>query len=68
VAIGCAHPQPDSERTVLINLGQNVPPFFSRFERTLEVINQQEDIRAKGRLRYTYYQQRGYPLAHHKLA
>jgi len=68
VAIGCAHPQPDSERTVLINLGQNVPPFFSRFERTLEVINQQEDVRAEGRLRYTYYQQRGYPLAHHKLA
>ncbi|MBX2825993.1 MAG: DNA polymerase III subunit chi [Gammaproteobacteria bacterium] len=68
VAIGCAAAQPDSQRTVLINLAQEVPPFFSRFERTLEVINQQEDVRDSGRRRYTYYQQRGYPLAHHKLA
>jgi len=67
VAIGCDRPQPDPQRSILINLGVEVPPFFSRFERTLEVINQQQEIRDSGRARYSYYQQRGYPLSHHKL-
>lgn len=68
IAIGHACKHPDSARSVLINLGNDVPPFFSRFERTLEVINQREDIRNSGRKRYSYYQQRGYPLAHHKMS
>lgn len=68
IAIGQACKHPDSARSVLINLGEEVPPFFSRFERTLEVINQREDIRDSGRKRYSYYQQRGYPLAHHKMS
>lgn len=68
IAIGQDGRHPDSERSVLINLGTDVPPFFSRFERTLEVINQQEEIRDSGRKRYSYYQQRGYPLAHHKMS
>lgn len=58
---------PAADRTLLINLAQEVPPFFSRFERTLEVINDEPEIRASGRDRYRYYQQRGYPLQHHKM-
>jgi len=58
---------PGADRTLLINLAKDVPPFFSRFERTLEVVNDQSDIREAGRERYRYYQQRGYPLQHHKM-
>ena len=58
---------PDSERTLLINLAADVPPFFSRFERTLEIVNEQTHIKEAGRERYRYYQQRGYPLQHHKM-
>ncbi len=58
---------PGADRTLLINLATNVPPFFSRFERTLEIINDEPSIRSSGRLRYRYYQQRGYPLQHHKM-
>jgi len=58
---------PGADRTLLINLANEVPTFFSRFERTLEIINDEARIKASGRLRYRYYQQRGYPLQHHKM-
>ena len=52
---------------VLINLASEVPVFFSRFERTLEVIDGQDSIRLDGRARYRFYQERGYPLKYHNL-
>lgn len=58
---------PASDRSLLINLDTNVPSFFSRFERTLEIVNTQPEIQSAGRLRYRFYQQRGYPLHHHKM-
>lgn len=58
---------PDGQQEELINLAPEVPHFFSRFERTLEVIYQQEPTRAIGRERYKYYQCRGYPLRHIKI-
>ena len=66
VAIGY-NTEPDLERSVLINLAESVPPFFSRFERTLEVVTEAPGVREGARERYRYYQQRGYPLHHHKL-
>lgn len=66
VGIGCG-PTPNPERTVLINLGSDVPEFFSRFKRTLEVVNQDEQTRSSGRERYSFYRERGYPLKHHKV-
>lgn len=65
VHLSTGAPAPD--RTLLINLAEQVPPFFSRFERTLEVINEEPDVQSAGRLRYRFYQQRGYPLHHHKI-
>jgi len=59
--------EPGNDRRVLINLANAVPTFFSRFERTLEVVNQAEPVREAGRERYRFYQQRGYPLHHHKM-
>lgn len=59
--------EPDSSRPVLINLASAVPFFFSRFERTLEIINDHKDIKAQGRDRWGFYKDRGYPLQHHKL-
>ncbi len=59
--------QPAYDRRVLINLAPEVPAFFSRFERTLEVVNQDPSIRESGRDRYRFYKQRGYPLQHHKM-
>lgn len=52
---------------VLINLGDDVPNFFSRFERVMETTGVDEARRAAARERYRYYQERGYALSTHKV-
>ena len=63
VQLSSGAPAPD--RRVLINLAARVPPFFARFERALEVVDQSEPVRERGRERYRFYRRRGYPLHHH---
>lgn len=65
VQLSCGTPAAD--RTLLINLSLEVPPFFSRFARTLEVVDESETVRVAGRDRYRFYKDRGYPLKHHKI-
>ena len=50
---------------VLINLGDDVPSFFARFERVAEVVAHPQ--RKQARTRYRFYRERGYPLFHHEL-
>jgi len=64
VLIGAAEPSPGADH-LLVNLGDDIPAFFSRFERVAEVVTAPE--RAAGRLRYRHYRERGYPLFHHDL-
>lgn len=59
--------EPGIDRNLLINLALDVPPFFSRFERTLEIVNEDPAVQTPGRNRYRFYKQRGYPLQHHKM-
>jgi len=47
---------------LLINLGAEVPGFFSRFERVAEVLDGDEGRKAQGRERFRFYKDRGYPL------
>ncbi len=58
---------PGNDRNLLVNLDTQVPAFFSRFERTLEVVNKDPEVQEEGRNRYRFYQQRGYPLHHHNV-
>jgi len=59
--------EPDGSQAILINLASEIPTFFSRFERVLEVVNQEQELRQQGREKYRFYQQRGYLLRHHSL-
>lgn len=52
---------------VLINLGPDVPDYFSRFERVMETTGVENQARAAARERYRYYQERGYSLDTHKI-
>ena len=61
-------PLPDSHYGVLVNLGRAVPPFYSRFERLVELVGDDDDDRTQGRIRWRGYRDRGYPLASHDLA
>jgi DNA polymerase III subunit chi len=54
--------------SVLINLHPAPPPFFSRFERLVEIVGEDEDSAAAGRERWRFYRARGYELRQHNLA
>ncbi len=54
-------------RSVLINLSQEVPLFFSSFERTAEIIDPNEQNKEAGRNRFRFYRDRGYELKTHTI-
>ena len=54
--------------SVLINLGENIPDEFERFERFIEIVANQEDDRLSGRSRWMHYKKRGYALKRHDLS
>ncbi|MEO5676818.1 MAG: DNA polymerase III subunit chi [Usitatibacter sp.] len=47
---------------VLLNLGDEWPPFFSSFERLLEIVAIDEGDKERARARYAFYRQRGYDI------
>jgi DNA polymerase-3 subunit chi len=54
-------------RDLLISLNDTCLPFFSRFERVIEIITQDENDARLGRERYSFYKDRGYELRHFDL-
>ena len=53
---------------VLVNLGQQIPAGFERFERFIELVSSDPQDRAAARGRWKHYQDRGYALQTHDLA
>ena len=49
---------------ILINLTRQTPAEFARFERLFEIVSSDAEDLERGRQRYRFYQQRGYPLTH----
>jgi len=56
---------PEAETQVLINLAPAAPPFFSRFARVCEPVDQDPTVRAAARERFRFYRDQGFPPAHH---
>ena len=52
---------------VLINLRPEWPPFFSRFQRLVEIVSREDDDRAAARDRFRFYRDRGYEISTHDL-
>lgn len=50
---------------VLINLHREPPPFFSRFERLIEIVGAEEGDLTAGRARFRFYRERGYEIRNH---
>ena len=63
VQLGCE--EPALREGLLINLSEEIPYFFGRFDRVAEIIVQ--NLVSEGRERYKFYRDRGYPLQHHQL-
>ena len=53
---------------VLVNLRDEWPPHFGRFERLIEIVSLDEADRAAARERYKFYRDRGYAIRTHDLA
>jgi DNA polymerase-3 subunit chi len=52
---------------VLINLAPQAPPFFERFARVAELVDQNPQTLSESRDRFRCYRDRGYAPASHKL-
>ena len=66
VLIGPGEPLP-SHRDVLLNLADDVPPFFEGFERVLEIVHGDSGARERSRKRFKAYRDRGCSPETHKL-
>jgi DNA polymerase-3 subunit chi len=53
---------------VLLNLSQQVPLFFSQFDRVAELVGSDEQSRTHARNRFRFYKDRGYELTTHEMA
>ncbi len=49
---------------LMINIGLTIPSYFARFKRLIEIIGVDELSKTKGRERFTFYKQRGYPMSY----
>ena len=47
---------------VLLNLRDEWPPLFARFERLIEIVSAEDDDKQRARERYKFYRDRGYEI------
>lgn len=53
---------------LLVNLGDEVPTGFDRFQRLVEIVSNDDHGRAQARLRWKHYKGLGYELLQHDLS
>ena len=64
IAHGAEEPVHDE---LLLNLRADLPQSFSRFQRVIEIVGNDEDDRQSARGRFRHYRDRGYPIKTHDL-
>jgi DNA polymerase-3 subunit chi len=52
----------------LLNLSDEIPPGFSRFQHLTEIVSSVDSDRLPGRERFRFYRERGYPLESRNIA
>lgn len=67
VVIGYDQSEPDKPSDVLINLTNDIPAFYKKFERVAEVIGTDEPARKSARERYRLYREQGCELNTHNV-
>ncbi|WP_028292851.1 DNA polymerase III subunit chi [Oceanobacter kriegii] len=58
------HEAPIAFHDVIINLSNELPDFFARFERLVEVVIQEDTVLESTRDHYRFLRDRGYPISH----
>jgi DNA polymerase-3 subunit chi len=59
--------EPVVHEQLLVNLCDQPPPHFSRFERLIEIVGLEESEREQARTRFRFYRERGYEIRTHDL-
>jgi len=59
--------EPVVHEHLLVNLRDEPPPHFSRFERLMEIVTREESDRERARARFRFYRERGYEIRTHDL-
>lgn len=54
--------------SALLNLGDEPPAFFSRFEQLREIVSTDEDDKRRARERIRFYKSRGFEVVHQEVA
>lgn len=67
IQLGFAH-QPKGFNDILMNLSQELPPFFSRFKRVIEIVSNVETEKQNSRTLYKLYRSRGCDLHTHAIS
>ena len=67
IIIGHDH-APEQDTDILINLSAQVPAFYSRFDRVVELVSGNETTRQQAREHYKHYRDRGYQVTTHNLS
>jgi len=62
------HNEPFAHSELLISLHASCLPFFSRFERVIEIVSHDAEDARRGRERYSFYRERGFELRHFDLS
>ncbi len=57
----------DADFSILVNLADDVPDGFERFERVIEIVGTDEQERSLARQRWKHYTARGYTITRHDL-
>jgi DNA polymerase-3 subunit chi len=60
--------EPVVHEQILVNLRDEAPPHFSRYERLMEIVSRGEADRERARARFRFYRERGYEIRTHDLA
>lgn len=61
-------PEPFPHSELLISLHNTCLPFFSRFERVIEIVSLDTEDARLGRERYSFYRERGFEMRHFDLS
>ena len=67
IAVSCDL-DPGDHHQILINLQPGIPTWFSRFDRVIEIIYQDDEYEQSKRDNFLFYKQRGYALSYHDLS
>lgn len=56
------------QENCLLNLSNQLPPTFSRFEQVIEIVSTDDTDKLPARERFKFYRERGYPLDSHDIS